>query len=63
MCSHATPTAGNGSRGLTCRWDPRYGEKERSGVIRVGKEAARDLLSAGDVLAVTVAADGCVRLV
>lgn len=45
-------------RKLTCRWDPRYGEKERSGVIRVGKAAAADPLSAGDVLAVTVAADG-----
>lgn len=49
-------------RELTCRWDPRYGEKERSGVIRVGKAAAADLLSPGDVLAVSVAADGCVGL-
>jgi len=49
-------------RRLTCRWDPGYGEKERSGVIRVGKAAAADLLSPGDVLAVRVAADGAVGL-
>lgn len=49
-------------RKLTCRWDPRYGEKERSGVIRVGKVAAADLLSPGDVLAVSVMADGSVGL-
>jgi hypothetical protein len=49
-------------RKLMCRWDPRYGEKERSGVIRVGKAAAADLLSAGEVLTVTVAADGSVCL-
>jgi hypothetical protein len=49
-------------RKLTCRWDPRYGVKERSGVIRVGKAAAADLLSPGDVLAVSVTADGSVGL-
>ena len=49
-------------RKVTCRWDPRYGVKERSGVIRVGKAAAADLLSQGDVLAVSVAADGSVSL-
>jgi hypothetical protein len=49
-------------RKLTCRWDPRYGEKERSGVIRVGKAAAADLLSPGDVLALSVTADGSVGL-
>jgi hypothetical protein len=48
-------------RVLTCRWDPRYGEKERSGVIRVGKAAAVELLAPGDVLAVSLA-DGEVRL-
>jgi hypothetical protein len=37
-------------RELTCRWDPRYGPPERSGVIRVGKTAARELLRPGDVL-------------
>jgi hypothetical protein len=42
-------------RALTCRWDPRYGEKERSGVIRIGKAAAFALLAPGDVLAVLVA--------
>jgi hypothetical protein len=37
-----------------CRWDPRHGaDKERSGVIRVGRAAARELLQAGDVLAVS----------
>ena len=49
-------------RKLRCRWEPRYGEKERSGVIRVGKSAATDLLAPGDVLAVSGAADGSVRL-
>ena len=37
-----------------CRWDPRYGaDKGRSGIIRVGRAAARELLQAGDVLAVS----------
>jgi hypothetical protein len=45
-----------------CRWDPRYGPPERSGVIRVGKAAARELLAAGDVLVVTVDPDGVVQL-
>lgn len=49
-------------RELRCRWDPRYGKRERSGIIRVGKAAAADQLSPGDVLAVTVAADGSVDL-
>lgn len=43
-------------RELTCRWDPRFGAKDRSGVIRVGKAAAKDLLVVGDVLAVSVRA-------
>jgi hypothetical protein len=37
-------------------------KRERSGIIRVGKGAAADQLSPGDVLAVTVAADGSVDL-
>jgi hypothetical protein len=45
-----------------CRWDPRYGPPERSGVIRVGRSAARELLAAGDVLVLTVASDGVVAL-
>lgn len=49
-------------RELSCRWDPRYGKRGRSGIIRVGKAAAADQLSPGDVLAVTVAADGSVDL-
>lgn len=48
-------------RKLTCHWNPRYGKKERSGIIGVGKAAAADLLSPGE-LAVTVAADGSVAL-
>jgi hypothetical protein len=36
-------------RRLQCQWDPRYGARERSGVIRVGEAAAIELLSAGDV--------------
>jgi hypothetical protein len=47
----------------TCRWDPRYGSaKERSGVIRVGKAAARNSLAAGQVLAVSVDGGGVVSL-
>jgi hypothetical protein len=46
---------------LTCRWDPRYGPPERSGVIRVGKAAAADLLHRNDVLNVRVSG-GCVEL-
>lgn len=46
-----------------CRWDPRYGtDKERSGVIRVGKAAARELLTGRDVLAVSVGRDGVVTI-
>jgi hypothetical protein len=48
-------------RELSCRWDPRYGDKERSGVIRVGKGAAAELPSEGEVLAVSVT-DGDIRL-
>jgi hypothetical protein len=45
-----------------CRWDPRHGaDTERSGVIRVGRAAARELLQAGDVLAVS-ADGGAIRL-
>lgn len=47
---------------LTCRWDPRYGPPERSGVIRVGRATARELLRPGDILRVSVAPDGTVRL-
>jgi len=36
--------------------------EQRSGLVHVGKAAAADLLSPGDVLAVTVAADGAVGL-
>ena len=49
-------------RELSCRWDPRYGEKERSGVIRVGRTAARELLHPGDVLGVSMRADGMAQL-
>jgi hypothetical protein len=49
-------------RKLICRWDPRCGKKERSGVVRVGKAAAADLLSPGDVLRVSVTVDGFVGL-
>jgi hypothetical protein len=45
-----------------CRWDPRYGPPERSGVIRVGKAAAKELLAADDVLGVIVDPDGVIRL-
>ncbi len=41
-------------RQLTCRWDPRYGPPERSGVIRVGRTLARESLRTGDVLTVRV---------
>jgi hypothetical protein len=50
-------------RELTCRWDPRYGQKERSGVIRVGRAVARELLHPGDVLAVSMRADGTAELI
>jgi hypothetical protein len=47
---------------LSCRWDPRYGPPERSGLIRVGRAAARDLLRVDEVLAVSIAPDGAVVL-
>ena len=40
-------------RELASRWDPRHGPPERSGVIRVGRTAARELLKPGDVLTVS----------
>lgn len=46
---------------LTCRWDPRSGPPERSGVIRIGKAAAAELLATGDVLAIG-AVEGVVEL-
>jgi hypothetical protein len=39
---------------LTCRWDPRDGPPPRSGVIRVGKAAAREMLTRGETLTVAV---------
>ena len=48
-------------RELVCRWDPRYVPRERSGVIRVGTAAARELLRPGEVLAV-VMRNGVVEL-
>lgn len=45
-----------------CRWDPRYGPPERSGVIRIGRSTARELLAAGEVLVVTAAPDDVVGL-
>lgn len=45
-----------------CRGDPRYGPPERSGVIRVGKLAAWELLVAGDVLVLTIRGGGVVAL-
>jgi len=42
-------------RRLTCRWDPRFGaDRERFGLIRVGRATATELLTAGDVLQVAV---------
>ena len=49
-------------RELRCRWDPRYGPRERSGVIGVGQAAATEVLSPGDVLAVSVDDAGVVSL-
>jgi hypothetical protein len=49
-------------RDLMCRWDPRHGAKERSGVIRVGRSAATELLSPDDMLVVRVAANQVVFL-
>jgi hypothetical protein len=51
-----------GGRELTGRWDPRYGEKERSGVIRIGRTAALELLYPGDMLGVSMRADGTAQL-
>lgn len=46
---------------LTCRWDPRSGPPERSGVIRIGKAAATRLLTTGDVLVIGTA-EGVIEL-
>lgn len=49
-------------RELICRWDPRYGtDRERSGIIRVGRAAAAELLEAGEMLGVRVS-EGVVEL-
>jgi hypothetical protein len=45
-------------RTAACRWDPRYAPPERSGVIRIGRAAAHELLRPGDVLDVQIQADG-----
>jgi len=45
-----------------CRWDPRYGPPERSGVIGIGKAAAYQLLTVGDVLAVRIAPNGTIEI-
>lgn len=40
-------------RELTCWWNPRFNhDRERLGLIRVGTQAARDLLTAGEGLEV-----------
>lgn len=45
----------------SCRWDPRPGpDRERSGVIRVGRRRAAELLHAGEPLAIAVQVDGLV---
>lgn len=49
-------------RELECRWDPRYGPPERSGIIGVGRVAAREMLDAGEILAVAVREGGVVEL-
>ena len=51
-----------GDREIMCRWDPRFGPPERSGVIRVGKAVAIEVLRPGDVLSVEVTQDGTVVL-
>lgn len=46
-----------------CLWNPRYGpDKERSGILRVGRAAARELITPEEVLAVSVDAAGVVEL-
>ncbi len=45
-----------------CRWDPRYGPPERSGVITIGRAAARQLLADGDVLTVRVGSSSAVQI-
>lgn len=49
-------------RELKCRWNPRNGPPERSGTLRVGKVAAAELLSPGDVLSVAATDDGVIGL-
>jgi hypothetical protein len=43
---------------LVCRWDPRYGPPERSGVLTVGRAFAAKHLTEDEVL--NVAVDGIV---
>jgi hypothetical protein len=42
---------------LVCRWDPRYGPPERSGVLMVGRAFAAEHLAENEVLAVAVDAN------
>lgn len=46
---------------LCCRWDPRYGSKQRSGVIGIGKQAG-SLLTPGDLLDIALGENGAVLL-
>lgn len=48
-------------RELDCRWDPRFGPPERSGVLGAGKAALTELVSEGEILRVE-AVDGVIRL-
>jgi len=47
---------------LRCRWDPRPGPPERSGVLRIGRDAALELLRPEQILAVASASNGSIRI-
>lgn len=49
-------------RTITGRWNPRFGPPEKSGVLRVGKSSASDLLEPNDVLSAAIGPSGTVHL-
>jgi len=50
-------------REVDATYDPRFGpDKERSGILRVGRATVRDLVQPDETLTLSIGADGAIRL-
>ena len=50
-------------RDLDARWDPRFGpDRERSGVLGIGRRILRDLIQTNEMLTIARDADGPLKL-